>query len=419
MFKIERASLRNRDAHMIALGKSMFKHYRNISSLVSDTQEIGSGGNGSVLTGMVKFMDEKVPIKSIIAIKTSKSEEPYDEYDEYDDDSIGDSIHYEFQIMKKVNTILHLVPNFPTCLMYLKCDTEDPYQKLCDSTGKPRDYILQEKVDGVMIHEFVEKTQSEHMWLSILLQILVALQVAQDYIEFAHYDLHSSNFLIRQIESPYNVIMQAELKSGEKINIPTFNFIPVIIDFGRAHVYFETQPDYAENRTTFQRHFTYNDGTQGVQSTKFSAVYDPVEITRNMFDKSPAEFDADMQVISNIVNKEYGGFYDKKSYSLPQNETGPYKKPLDFIKALMTTKLATEMCEEASMSNPKVFSWKNKEFLSDPIEYGILGKANDTSRKAVDDTSRKANDTSRDTSRKANDTSRDTNRKAIDNQRNR
>jgi len=379
MFKIERASLKNRDAHMISLGKNMFKHYKNISSLVSDTREIGSGGNGSVLTGMVKFMDEKVPIKSIIAIKTSKSEDPNDD-DEYD--SISDSIHYEFQIMKQINTILHLVPNFPTCLMYLKCDSDDPYKKLCDSTGNPREYILQEKVDGIMIHEFVEKTQSEYMWLSILLQILVALQVAQDYIEFTHYDLHSSNFLIRSIESPYNVIMQVELKSGEKINIPTFNFIPVIIDFGRAHVYFDTQPDYAENRTSFQRHFTYNDGTQDVQSTKFSAVYDPVEITRSMFDKSPTELDDDMQIISNNVLNEYGGYYDKKHYSLPQNETGPYKKPLDFIKALMATKLATEMCEEASMSNPKVFSWKNKEFLSDPIKYGILGDQRDTSREA-------------------------------------
>lgn len=378
MYKIEQASLRNRDQTMKSLGRNLLEHYKQIDSFVSDTKDLGEGGNGSVLVGKVNFMNMSVPIESIIAIKTSKHR--ISENGEDSEGGIGDSIHYEFQVMKQINTLLDKVPNFPTCLLYLKCPTEDPHRRLCDSnsSGNSREYILQEKIDGLQIRDFVEKTKSESMWLSILLQILVALQVAQDHIEFTHYDLHSSNFIIRKIESQYPVIMQIEMKSGEKINIPTFNYIPVIIDFGRAHVKLQTKQTYLANEVSFNNNFTYADGTKTVLATKFSPVYDLVEITRSMFKKYPAQeedgehfIDEDLNAIEQRMLKEYGGYYNEEHYSLPQNETGKYTKPLDLIKELWGTQLARKMMAEASQGNPRVFSWKNKAFLPGKPEYGI------------------------------------------------
>ena len=363
---------------MKSLGLNLLEHYRQIDSFVSDTKDLGAGGNGSVLVGKVKFMNKSVPIESIIAIKTSKHR--ISENGEDSEGGIGDSIHYEFQVMKQLNTLLDKVPNFPTCLLYLKCTTEDPHRRLCDSnsSGNSREYILQEKIDGLQIRDFLEKTKSKSMWLSILLQILVALQVAQDYINFTHYDLHSSNFIIRKIESQHPVIMQIEMKSGEKINIPTFNYIPVLIDFGRAHVKLQTKQTYLENEISFNDNFTYADGTKTVLVTKFSPVYDLVEITRSMFKKYPAQeedgehvIDEDLNVIEQRMLKEYGGSYNEEHYSLPQNEIGMYKKPLDLIKELWGTRLAGQMMEEASKGNPRVFSWKNKSFLPGKPEYGI------------------------------------------------
>ena len=372
MYTIEQASLQNRDETMKSLGRNLLEHYKQIDSFVSETKELGEGGNGSVLVGKVKFMDTSVPIESIIAIKTSKHR--ISENGEDSEGGIGDSIHYEFQVMKQINTLLDKVPNFPTCLLYLKCATVDPHQQLCDSnsSGNSREYILQEKIDGLPIRDFVEKTNSESMWLSILLQILVALQVAQDYIEFTHYDLHSSNFIIRKIESKYPVIMQVEMKSGKKINIPTFNYIPVIIDFGRAHIKLDTKKKYLANEISFNNHFTYADKTKTVLATKFSPVYDLVEITRSMFKKYPAEYiDQELHIIEKLIKEKYGGCYNEEHYSLPQNEDGPYQTPMELIETLLKTNLAKTMMAEASKGNPRVFSWKNKSFLEGKPEYGI------------------------------------------------
>jgi hypothetical protein len=382
-FVIERASLLKHDENLKFLAKSLYEHYKTIDERISKKKELGGGGNGLVLSGDVMFMKKSEPIESLVIIKTTKQRkgnqtsetkssnrsESTERTDTYTSESVSDSIHYEFRVNDMLNALHPNIPNFPICFLFLKCYSDEPKKQLCSKSKQEtaREYFIQERVTGVSLRNYIESTKDSVKWLSMLLQILVALQYAQDTIKFTHYDLHSSNVMIKTIENKENITLG--LPYGDStIYIPTFNHIPVIIDFGRSYVKGVVVPKNAEATLslTFNKWFVYSSTTQrkGTDSNFFSSTYDLVEIGRSTFKKFPSteKMDDDISLIGYQLLKNYGGVIDEDHENLPQNEEGPFREPKDLLEALLKTKLCARMY--AAHTNPSFFDWKTKSFVT-------------------------------------------------------
>ena len=69
--------------------------------------------------------------------------------------------------------------------------------------------------------------------INILIILMYSLQVAYDSVQFTHYDLHTGNILIVELDEPEQ--FEIKYKRGEKITIMS-NVIPYVIDYGRCFV---------------------------------------------------------------------------------------------------------------------------------------------------------------------------------------
>ena len=65
----------------------------------------------------------------------------------------------------------------------------------------PRTVILYEKINNFPLHRYLKKIQYDNNLMSSqILQILLALQIAQNKLNFTHYDLHTTNVLQQHCE---------------------------------------------------------------------------------------------------------------------------------------------------------------------------------------------------------------------------
>ena len=149
-------------------------------------------------------------------------------------DGSVDSLHYEYIIGCHVRkSLCKMLPNFMKVYGYINKDNDEYLllQRIKPGT------TLRELVKDKPVPEFSSIRSMD--LLSIVLQILCALQVAQNVIDFVHYDLHFGNIIIKEDkDSPQNIIYTYNDKHNTKhqLKIPVYkNRIGVIIDYGRAH----------------------------------------------------------------------------------------------------------------------------------------------------------------------------------------
>ena len=131
---------------------------------------------------------------------------------------------YEFLVGEQVNS-LHS-KNFPETLgIYLlpNKDRIKPYEEYIP-------HLLLEYVQGKTLDNYIH--MSENSLLLVFYQLICILQLAQEQIEFTHYDLHSGNIIIEKSHIP--VTLEYNLKRGKKI-LKTKTIVH-IIDFGYSHV---------------------------------------------------------------------------------------------------------------------------------------------------------------------------------------
>jgi hypothetical protein len=72
----------------------------------------------------------------------------------------------------------------------------------------------------------------ETQLIKIMILIFHSLQIAQDKLEFTHYDLHPGNILIVKLD--YKMVYTLQYKNNN-ITIET-EYVPHIIDYGRSHI---------------------------------------------------------------------------------------------------------------------------------------------------------------------------------------
>jgi len=139
------------------------------------------------------------------------------------------SVIYEFLIGLCVNRLRHSLNNFVFTFGIFNINDQD-------------DVLLIENVKpGKTFSNLIQETtnMSELFFLSHLVQLLLALQIAQDELDFTHYDLHSNNVLMEEIDccdvdKGEEVIYAYEYK-GIVYYLPTTYNVKVI-DYGNSYV---------------------------------------------------------------------------------------------------------------------------------------------------------------------------------------
>lgn len=147
-------------------------------------------------------------------------------------------VDQEYSIMKSLNKLGGFCHNF--CKSYGKAivPLDTNYRK----TNNPFDYTNKYPIQGdVLLMEYVDESRKFYRYIkhskvenyvifSIIKQTLSAISIAQKHNQFAHYDLHSNNIMVKEC-NPKTLFLYI-LDESHQLLIPSYGFYPVIIDFG-------------------------------------------------------------------------------------------------------------------------------------------------------------------------------------------
>lgn len=151
-------------------------------------------------------------------------------------------IQHEYSVMKGLNELSPYCPHFCKVIGTLLCEI-DPK---CKKDGNPfeittkypieKEVLLTEYVeDSTKFYNYIKNTEiHEDILYSTIKQVLIAITIAQQKKQFAHYDLHSYNVMMKTCDK--NVVFLYVLDKENQFCVPTFGHYPVIIDFGFSYI---------------------------------------------------------------------------------------------------------------------------------------------------------------------------------------
>jgi hypothetical protein len=144
---------------------------------------------------------------------------------------------HEFTIMKGLNELLPYCPHFPKISEMVNVDIppnfteqENPFSKATKNIELP--VLFMEYINkSIPLYELIQDRRvSFNSILVIIKQVLMATIIAQRKKHFVHYDLHSLNVLMKKCDK-HDVFLYI-LDEENAIFVPTYGYIPIIIDFG-------------------------------------------------------------------------------------------------------------------------------------------------------------------------------------------
>ncbi len=180
-------------------------------------------------------------INNMIIIKTTRNKEH------------DLNILYEYFIGTiGLNKLRNLTPNFSYTLGIFKCSplpidqNKNIVQKnFCvDNIKDHRFYVVYEKIIGESFGSFIRNMNTNPNsiigFISYIIQIALSLYIAQEEINFVHYDLHTENVILRPLEKEDNYKIKYTIDN--KIYTIKTNAIATIIDYGFSHFTYEGAP---------------------------------------------------------------------------------------------------------------------------------------------------------------------------------
>ena len=144
-----------------------------------------------------------------------------------DDNKIKEHIHETYISLTCINKLVKLTPNFVYNFgLYKTIKNDSKYYN-----------VITEYIEGQTLKAYITDQEfSFQKYIFIILQICLALHVAQKEVSLVHNDLTPWNIIIRKLDKPINV--DYVINHTKVIRIKT-DIIPVIIDYGKAHVIYE------------------------------------------------------------------------------------------------------------------------------------------------------------------------------------
>lgn len=138
----------------------------------------------------------------------------------FDSQKVREYIHETYIGTKSINELCKYIPNFAYVFgMYRKGDTFN---------------VITERIYGNTLFEYINSTSFNFQeFLFILIQICLAIQVAQNRCGLVHYDLTPWNIILQRLGTP--VEFDYILSHNNIVRIRT-SIIPIIINYGKSHV---------------------------------------------------------------------------------------------------------------------------------------------------------------------------------------
>lgn len=129
------------------------------------------------------------------------------------------------------------------------CDTSNPTSFV--------NYVIYEKVNGPDVAKLIPQMDAT-TFVTMLIQLAYALEIAQIYNGFTHYDMHYENVLMRHVNSENHeeeALIPYVLSEDMTVYVES-NYIPTIIDYGRCHI--QTPAPAAEMQGEPTEHFGFH-----------------------------------------------------------------------------------------------------------------------------------------------------------------
>ena len=225
------------------------------------------------MAGIVNI-DTGIAIKDLDDIKTNLE----------DDDTINQpivfklsvemnrSVEHEYHVLNKLNALRKYCPNFVAtlgllngfvCRSFFEAKEPTSIKNVFEvkQNAVQTNYLLIEYVSDITF-KHICKYADKSTVTGTILSVLCALQIAQNKLQFTHYDLHSDNILMRRVEEDSYF---AYVINGKVVLYPTGGWYPVMIDMGSSYIQgTEDKP----NRTSISHYH------RGLQSTEFDVLGD-------------------------------------------------------------------------------------------------------------------------------------------------
>ncbi len=152
---------------------------------------------------------------------------------------INSVIQHEQTVLRDLNELSNFNPhfvrelgsiNFPISSFFLY----DPknHDLFHDEQCFPSEMIFLELANPIPLYKICRESHDKNIVASLVIQTMMALQIAQTHKKFTHYDLHTSNIIIQECEIDSIFLYLNE--NGAHL-VPTYGFYPLIIDTGLSY----------------------------------------------------------------------------------------------------------------------------------------------------------------------------------------
>ena len=145
---------------------------------------------------------------------------------------------HELTIMNDLNTISCFCPHF--CRGYGEFNTDinptikdkkENFFDTTDCTPIQKEVLLMEYIDKASrFQDIIEHVEDDVVIYSTIKQVMGAVLISQRMVKFTHYDLFCSNIMIKECSK--DMCMLYILDDENYYFVPTFGYMPVIIDYG-------------------------------------------------------------------------------------------------------------------------------------------------------------------------------------------
>lgn len=142
-----------------------------------------------------------------------------------DRQKIREHIHEAYIGIKSINELTKYIPNFAYVFgMYLSGNTVN---------------VITERIKGETLYEYINGQSFQFQeYLFIIIQLALAIQIAQNITGLIHYDLTPWNIMLQRLKKPISFDYIIDHNNIIRINTTV---IPVIIDYGKSHVIYDEE----------------------------------------------------------------------------------------------------------------------------------------------------------------------------------
>jgi hypothetical protein len=265
---------------------------------------------------------------------------------------VVENIHEVFIGTRCTNNLLKKVPNFA-------------YIFGAVDGGKT---VVSEYIRGSTLDKVLENSFNMRDYIFFMLQLALALQIAQNTCAFVHYNLTPCNIVMQLLPEAINV--EYAISEGEVYTVQT-RIVPMIIDYGKSHAVYD-----GNHYGNFNVHMYRTSTIHDIVTLLFTTMKKIINMHRlNTTDQKIMIDLANFVSDTSYMKNKFRNFFELKGFLLHATKystlimsmgTLERKTPMDFVNYILTTvkmgfpiqKVAVSMPAKIGMCNERqVFNY--------------------------------------------------------------